>query len=25
VSMGKIEDIETFQTVFTDVFRGEPG
>ena len=25
VSMGKIEDIETFQTVFTDVFRGRPG
>jgi histidinol-phosphate aminotransferase len=25
VSMGKIEDIETFQAVFTDVFRGRPG
>jgi histidinol-phosphate aminotransferase len=25
VSMGKIEDIETFQTVFTDVLRGKPG
>ena len=25
VSMGKIEDIETFQAVFTDVFRGQPG
>jgi histidinol-phosphate aminotransferase len=25
VSMGKIEDIKTFQAVFTDVFRDRPG
>ncbi|MDH3982909.1 MAG: aminotransferase class I/II-fold pyridoxal phosphate-dependent enzyme, partial [Gammaproteobacteria bacterium] len=25
VSMGKIEDVKTFQAVFTDVFRGRPG
>ena len=25
VSMGKIEDIETFQAVFTDLYRGRPG